>query len=62
MVGAERAKLPFRAVDVPVELVDQAQAGEHRPAPRLGEVDALQELTPGATEVGPRPDAGSRAG
>src|SRR5918996_5942253 len=53
VVGAQAAQLAFALVDLPVELVDQAQAGLDRALPGLGQIEPGEQLAAvDAEEVG----------
>jgi hypothetical protein len=53
VIGAECAQLALAALDLAVELVDQAQARLQRPAPDVRELQALEQgPAAGAEEVG----------
>src|ERR687891_826229 len=44
VLGAEAAQLALALADLPVELVDQAQAGLDRALPRLGQLEPGEQL------------------
>jgi hypothetical protein len=50
VVGAEPAQLAFAAADLVLELVDQAQARPHAPAPGLGQLEASEQSAAAETE------------
>jgi hypothetical protein len=53
MVGARGAQLAIDRVDLAVEVIDQSQAGVDGPAPRLRDVEAVEQLAAGDAEQGP---------
>jgi hypothetical protein len=50
MVGARGAQLAIDRVDLAVEVIDQSQAGVDGPAPRLRDVEAVEQLAAGDAE------------
>jgi hypothetical protein len=50
VVGAGPPQLALAAVDLVVEVIDQAQARLHRPRPRLRQSEAGEELAAAAAE------------
>jgi hypothetical protein len=60
MVGARGAQLLVDRVDLVIEVVDEAQAGIDGAAPRLRDVEAVQQLAAGDTEQVRDPGTGAR--
>src|SRR6266487_568710 len=50
VVGAAPAQLALAVADLPVELVDQTQAGLDRPLPRLWQPELCEQLATAHTE------------
>jgi hypothetical protein len=42
MIGTQRAQLALTAVDLGIQLIDEAQARLHSPQPRFGKVHLAQ--------------------